>query len=59
MSKALMGSFAAPKTIALLDEVRALRARVSELEAALAAAERASNERDEFVTLETAEAIGA
>lgn len=59
MSKALMGSFAAPKTIALLDEVRALRARVSELEAALAAAERASNERDELVTLETAEAIGA
>lgn len=59
MSKALMGSFAAPRTIALLDEVRALRARVNELEAALAAAEQASAERDEVVTLETAEAVGA
>jgi cell division septum initiation protein DivIVA len=39
MAKALLGSHVAPSTVRLLDEVRALRQRVAELEAALAAAE--------------------
>ena len=39
MSKALFGAYATPSGVALLDEIRALRARVKELEAALAAAE--------------------
>ena len=45
MSKALFGAYASPSGVALLDEVRRLRARVQELEAALAAAE-AVAERD-------------
>ena len=32
MAKALMGSFAPPRSVQLLDEVRALRQRVAELE---------------------------
>jgi hypothetical protein len=39
MSKALWGTHATPSSVRLLDEVRALRERVAELEAALAAAE--------------------
>jgi hypothetical protein len=39
MSKALFGAYASPSGVALLDEVRRLRARVQELEEALAAAE--------------------
>ncbi|HEX9888996.1 MAG TPA: hypothetical protein VGA69_05930 [Nitriliruptorales bacterium] len=62
MAKALMGSFAAPKTILLLDEVRSLRQRVAQLEAALAAAERARDARDEqdhVVAIDTAQAVSA
>jgi|GEM_PF-2558540 len=42
MSKALFGTHASPSSAALLDEVRRLRERVAELEAALAAAEAAA-----------------
>lgn len=42
MSKALFGTHATPSSAALLDEVRRLRARVAELEAALHAAEAAA-----------------
>ncbi len=41
MSKALLGTYATPSSLELLDEVRSLRQRVAELEAALAAAEAA------------------
>ncbi|MGH3443369.1 MAG: hypothetical protein ACRDUY_15265 [Nitriliruptorales bacterium] len=41
MSKAILGSFADPRTIQLLEEVRALRARVASLESALEEAESA------------------
>lgn len=44
MAKAIVGSFADPRTFALLEEVRALRARVAELESALAEAESQSSE---------------
>jgi hypothetical protein len=47
MSKALLGSHVDPTTLRLLDEVRALRRRVADLEAALAAAEAARDEREE------------
>jgi hypothetical protein len=39
VSKALLGTHVAPSSLRLLDEVRVLRQRVAELEAALAAAE--------------------
>ncbi len=39
MGKALLGTHTAPSSLSLLDEVRSLRERVAELEAALAAAE--------------------
>lgn len=45
MGKALMGTFATPSTLALLDEVRALRERVAALETALAEAEEARRGR--------------
>jgi hypothetical protein len=45
MSKAIVGSLADPRTLRLLDEIRALRARVAELEAALQDAERAAQDR--------------
>lgn len=41
MGKALLGTHATPGSLRLLDEVRALRARVEELERALAEAESA------------------
>lgn len=41
MSKALLGTQVTPSSLRLLDEVRSLRQRVAELEAALAAAEAA------------------
>lgn len=59
MSKALMGSFAAPRTIALLDEVRSLRQRVAELEQALEAAESARETRKQVVTIDTPETVSA
>ncbi len=40
MAKSLIGTYADPRTFALLEEVRALRARVAELESALRDAER-------------------
>ncbi|MDP9021927.1 MAG: hypothetical protein M3N57_04345 [Actinomycetota bacterium] len=47
MAKAIVGSHADPRTFALLEEVRALRARVAALEEALKRAEEAvsRNER--------------
>lgn len=45
MSKALLGTHVAPSSLRLLDEVRVLRQRVAELEAALAAAEAAAATR--------------
>jgi hypothetical protein len=41
-----MGSFGTPRSIELLDQVRALRARVAQLEEALAEAEAARDARD-------------
>lgn len=38
MAKALLGTHTTPRTVALLDEIRSLRARVAELEKALAEA---------------------
>lgn len=45
MGKALLGTHVDPATLRLLDEVRALRRRVAELEAALAAVD-ASRDAD-------------
>jgi hypothetical protein len=45
VSKALLGTHVAPSSLRLLDEVRVLRQRVAELEAALAAAEAAAANR--------------
>jgi cell division septum initiation protein DivIVA len=45
VSKALVGASVAPTSLRLLDEVRSLRQRVAELEAALAAAEAAAAAR--------------
>ncbi len=46
MSKALFGTHALPSDVRLLDELRRLRARVAELEEALAAAEAAAGTAD-------------
>ena len=57
MGKALMGAYATPRTVQLLDEVRALRQRVAQLEEALAEAESVRDARtldDELVTLDEA-----
>jgi hypothetical protein len=45
VSKALLGTYVTPGSLRLLDEVRVLRQRVAELEAALAAAEAAGATR--------------
>ncbi len=45
MAKAHMGTHTTPRAIQLLDEVRALRARVAELEERLAEAEAAAEAR--------------
>jgi hypothetical protein len=47
MGKALWGTHATPSSLRLLDEVRALRQRVAELEEALAAAEAVRDARSE------------
>lgn len=47
MGKALLGTHATPGSLRLLDEIRALRARVDELERALADAEAAREARPE------------
>jgi hypothetical protein len=49
MGKALMGAHASPTSLRLMDEVRALRQRVAELERALAEAEAARDARPEPV----------
>lgn len=46
MAKAIVGTYADPRTIALLGEVRALRARVAMLEKALEEAELALAARE-------------
>lgn len=46
MGKALMGTHVAPSSLRLLDEIRALRERVAELEAALEQAEAIRDERE-------------
>lgn len=46
MAKAHMGTHTTPRAIQLLDEVRALRARVAELEERLARAEAVAEARD-------------
>ncbi|MFP5310746.1 MAG: hypothetical protein ACLGIR_14340 [Actinomycetes bacterium] len=46
MAKALLGTMTTPRTIELLDEIRALRRRVAELETALATAEAVRDARD-------------
>jgi|FLYM01.1.fsa_nt_gi flagellar hook-associated protein FlgK len=48
MAKALLGTMTTPRTIELLDEIRALRRRVAELETALATAEAVRDARDEL-----------
>jgi hypothetical protein len=65
MGKALLGTHSTPTTLQLLDEVRALRARVAELERALADADTARAARvddvvvePESVRLETPEPVG-
>lgn len=45
MGKALLGTHATPSSLRLLDEIRALRQRVADLESALAAAEAARDAR--------------
>ncbi|MBW3619641.1 MAG: hypothetical protein KY461_05300 [Actinobacteria bacterium] len=59
MGKALMGAYATPRTVQLLDEVRALRQRVAQLEQALADAEAVRDARamDELVTLDEAATV--
>lgn len=47
MAKAIVGTYADPRTIALLGEVRALRARVATLEKALEEAELALAARED------------
>lgn len=46
MSKALYGAAVDPRSLQLMDEVRALRTRVAELEAALEAAEATADAAD-------------
>jgi hypothetical protein len=61
MGKALLGTHASPNTLRLLDEVRALRARVDELERALSEAETArdarSDETDAGVVIDAREPV--
>lgn len=47
MAKALLGTHTTPRSIELLDEIRSLRRRVTELEQALARAESAREAREE------------
>lgn len=61
MAKALYGTVANPAQLQLLDEIRALRQRVSELESALDEARRAAAERTDLqlVVDETPAGVGA
>jgi hypothetical protein len=64
MGKALLGTHTSPTTLQLLDEVRALRSRVADLERALAEAETARDARIEVevepdaVALDDREPVG-
>jgi hypothetical protein len=64
MGKALLGTHTSPTTLQLLDEVRALRSRVADLERALAEAETARDARiagdaePETVSLDDREPVG-
>jgi hypothetical protein len=62
MGKALLGTHTSPTTLQLLDEVRALRSRVADLERALAEAETARDARVELepdtVALDDREPVG-
>jgi hypothetical protein len=59
MGKALLGTHTSPTTLRLLDEVRSLRARVDELERALAEAETARDARsDTPVVIADREPVG-
>jgi hypothetical protein len=62
MGKALLGTHTSPTTLQLLDEVRALRSRVADLERALAEAETARDARIELgpdtVALDDREPVG-
>lgn len=51
MAKALFGTASTPSQLRLLDEIRALRERVAQLEAALQEAERASDRREEIAVV--------
>jgi hypothetical protein len=55
MGKALLGTHVTPNSLRLLDEVRALRARVAELERALAEAEDARDARAEIIEVDDRE----
>lgn len=55
MGKALLGTHATPGSLRLLDEVRALRARVAELERALAEAEAAREDATAVLHVEDRE----
>jgi hypothetical protein len=57
MGKALMGTHVTPNSLRLLDEVRALRARVAELEQALAEAEEARDAREQLIEVEPREPV--
>lgn len=61
MGKALIGTYAPTRTVQLLDEVRALRQRVAELEQALATAEAARDRRadDDLLTLDQPAAVSS
>jgi hypothetical protein len=59
MAKALFGTTAPTSQLRMLDEIRVLRERVAELEAALAEAERAAADRRELVVVEDAAGVGA
>jgi hypothetical protein len=57
MGKALLGTHTSPTTLQLLDEVRALRARVAELERALSDAEAARAARSDEVEVVTVDTV--
>ena len=61
MAKALFGTAAAPSQLQLLDEIRALRQRVSELEAALDEARETARSRPDLqiVVEDTPAGVGA
>lgn len=59
MAKALFGTVATPSQLRLLDEIRALRRRVAELEAALEQASEVAEQHDRVVNLDDKAGVGA